>query len=336
MNTHGPHVLLLTGMYPSPDLPRNGVAVQRQMDSLRREGVTFELFHLRSAERGSFVSTLRQFRQMAQPGMFDFVHLHYGVKTTILAQFSSIPVIATYHGTDVNGWNWTGGQSFYKPIAFNLAAAIVRCLSRKFARVIVMTMEMKQRLPASVRNRTHIIPMGVDTELFRPMAKPEARQRLGWGNERVVLFSNNNSEMIKRQDLAEAAVMHLQTVERETRLVVLQGTSPEDVPVYMAAADCLLVTSDKEGAPNIVREALCCRLPVVSVPVGDIPAVLAAFPGTGIIVDRAPAAIAEGIRNAFSLSFPDDHMRIVAELSLQAAATKVLDVYRSMLKRSNV
>ena len=42
------------------------------------------------------------------------------------------------------------------------------------------------------------------------------------------------------------------------------------MPVMLNAADCLLVTSFHEGSPNLVKEAMACGLPIVSVPCGDV------------------------------------------------------------------
>ena len=50
----------------------------------------------------------------------------------------------------------------------------------------------------------------------------------------------------------------------------MAACEPARVPDLMNAADCLLVTSDAEGSPTMVQEALATNLPVVSVDVGDI------------------------------------------------------------------
>src|SRR5206468_5392800 len=75
----------------------------------------------------------------------------------------------------------------------------------------------------------------------------------------------------KRLDLAQAATGEAQRWEPSLRLEVLDGTvPPERIPAMMNAADCLLVTSDSEGSPSVVQEALATNLPVVSVDVGDV------------------------------------------------------------------
>ena len=45
---------------------------------------------------------------------------------------------------------------------------------------------------------------------------------------------------------------------------------PELVPIYLNAADVLLLTSFSEGSPNIIKEALACNCPIVSTDVGDV------------------------------------------------------------------
>src|SRR5262249_28382427 len=53
--------------------------------------------------------------------------------------------------------------------------------------------------------------------------------------------------------------------------VVDGSVEPGRMPFLMQACDCLLFTSDYEGSPTMVQEAMACNLPVVSVPVGDVP-----------------------------------------------------------------
>jgi glycosyltransferase involved in cell wall biosynthesis len=117
-----------------------------------------------------------------------------------------------------------------------------------------------------------ILPSGVDPREFRPQPQERLRRELGWrAEERVVLFNAGNDPRNKRLDLARDAVAEARRWAPSVRLEVLDGNvQASKVPALMNAADCLLVTSDAEGSPTVVQEALATNLPVVSVDVGDV------------------------------------------------------------------
>src|SRR4030065_378658 len=53
-------------------------------------------------------------------------------------------------------------------------------------------------------------------------------------------------------------------------LLKIINKKPVEVAAFLNACDCLLMTSNQEGSPNIVKEALACNLPVISIDVGDV------------------------------------------------------------------
>jgi glycosyltransferase involved in cell wall biosynthesis len=112
----------------------------------------------------------------------------------------------------------------------------------------------------------------VNCELFKPCARNEARQTLGFAlDERIVLFNVGYRAKLKGRELYDAALRIARSELPAIRSVVLDGSAPsERVPLYMNAADCLVVASVFEGSPNIVKEAMACNLPVASVDVGDV------------------------------------------------------------------
>jgi glycosyltransferase involved in cell wall biosynthesis len=66
----------------------------------------------------------------------------------------------------------------------------------------------------------------------------------------------------------------------------------DDVPSVLAGAAIVALTSDSEGAPNVVMEAMACGRAVVATDVGDIPA-LVENGTTGFVVGRDVAALAD-------------------------------------------
>src|SRR4029077_13107866 len=78
-------------------------------------------------------------------------------------------------------------------------------------------------------------------------------------------------------------------------LQTLSSIPQADVALKMSAADCLLVTSIHEGSPNIVKEAMACNLPVVTVRCGDVEERLAGVQ-PGSVAPYDPARLASSIR----------------------------------------
>jgi teichuronic acid biosynthesis glycosyltransferase TuaC len=85
-----------------------------------------------------------------------------------------------------------------------------------------------------------------------------------------VLFPTNCGDPRKRFDLAQAAVEVIKQWGIPAELHQLRGVLHDQVPIWLNASDVVLLTSLHEGSPNVVKEALACNRPVVSVDVGDV------------------------------------------------------------------
>jgi glutamine amidotransferase len=139
--------------------------------------------------------------------------------------------------------------------------------------IVVKSEELRQALPRGIDlSRARLIPNGIDLGRFRPLERLECQRKLGWEPDTFhVLFPTaDRSAWDKRLPLAEAALAALNEMGHRSEMHGLPGIPHEEVPVWMNAADVLLLTSDHEGSPNVVKEALGCNRPVVSVDVGDV------------------------------------------------------------------
>ena len=101
----------------------------------------------------------------------------------------------------------------------------------------------------------------------------------------------------------------------------------------MNGADSLLVTSDSEGSPNIVKEALSCNLPVVTVDVGDVRERLANVEPSRI-VERDPHQIGRAVGEILMKRYRSNGRETIQEVTQERVATRILAVYGDALVES--
>jgi len=205
--------------------------------------------------------------------------------------------------------------------------------ARLASATITQTEAMAALIPEAARHRNRVINVGVDLSAFGVLSKEEARVRLGWPpDEPTVIFVADPSRQVKNFPLAEAAVAHLSATRPDVRLRVAGDVSHGDVPVWMAAADALVLTSRSEGSPNVIKEAMAAGLPAVSTPVGDVPQLFEGVSGC-FIRDPEPAALAEGLALALDHGPAPEARAAIEPLGLPAFTQKVLDVYEDVVRR---
>ena len=195
--------------------------------------------------------------------------------------------------------------------------------------VILVADHMRAHVPSSPP--VHVIPSGLDLDSFRRLPQTEARRRLGAPEgERLILFACNPADERKRFDLARGAVEILN--ERlPAKLIVAWGVPHAEIPVYMSACDVFVFTSSQEGSPNVVKEALACDLPVVSVSVGDVRQRLQGVEGCEVCVDERPETIAAALERALRRGGRIRGNEAVQCLDERLLTKKVIDIYWSVM-----
>jgi len=322
-------VLAVTNMYPTRDDPTYGSFVATQMRSVGDCGVDVQVEFVDGRPNNwAYARAILRVRLLVRSGRFDVVHSHYGL-TGWVASFHRLPHVVSFCGDDLLGTpDGRGGVTAKSRLVMRLSSAAARR-----ADVIICKSEgLRDRLPREAdRARALVIPNGVDTTRFCPGDRDEARARLNLRpGERYILFPGTPTERRKRLDLAKAAVARLPNDDVRARLWVVQGVPPERMPDHYRAADCLLLTSDWEGSPNVVKEALCCDVPVVSVDAGDVRRWLQLATGCRIVA-RDPESIAQGLGEVLCTVPHVDGGQVRAAVALTMVARQVVDAYRQAL-----
>lgn len=264
---------------------------RRQAQAFRRDhGAHVVVFHLGS--RTSILKLMRdrgRFKRMLRHERPDVVHCHYGSVSALFTVLSSaVPVVVNFHGSDLNR---TPQDGFLR----DLLGRIFSQLAAFFSAGIICVSEPLRRRLWWRQEEAVVLPLGVDASHFKPMDRAQCRTQLGWAlDERVVLFNANNPA-VKRLDIAEATMEDLRSRGLKVRLEVLRGgVDPDRMPVIMNASDALLLCSDHEGSPTMVKEAMACGLPVVSCDVGDVRERTRGV-APGAITEQDPKALADAL-----------------------------------------
>jgi glycosyltransferase involved in cell wall biosynthesis len=272
-------------------------------------------------------------RQELADGHYDLVHAQYGGRTALAAVAASRqPVVLSFCGTDLNGL----GTGTRLERAYSAAGVVCSQVAAPLAAALIVKSEALARKlwQRQDRQRCQVLPNGVDLELFRPADRIQARMRLGWPLERpVVLASGQSDGPVKRLDVATAAVELARRSHPGLALELLRGVPPAEVPWYLNAADVVILTSQHEGSPNIVKEALACNRAVVTVDVGDVRRWVAETPGCWLC-DRDPVPLAQAITKAVTAGGRSEGRGVVAAISGTHIAGRVLEVYREVLHQA--
>jgi glycosyltransferase involved in cell wall biosynthesis/SAM-dependent methyltransferase len=322
-------VFMITSAWPTPGEPRTTHFIKRQADSLRAAGIDVEVFHFRGDQRPDrYLIAWLSARRRLDATRYDLVHAQFG-QSGLLALPRRLPLVVTFRGSDVQGivsdvdgrYTWKG----------RVVQWVSRLVARRADAVIVVSEHMKRFLPASIS--ATVIPSGLDLELFRPIPRDEARRSLNLRLDgRYVLFVGKPTQARKRADLARHAV---ELLDRScpAELIVAWGVPHADIPLYMNACDALVCTSMQEGSPNVVKEALACNTPVVSVPVGDVLTRLAGIEGCELCADDRPETIAAALERVLRRGQRIRGRETVAGLDEALLTQQVIAIYRSLLER---
>lgn len=320
-------VLIVTGAFPTEELPYLGTFIKSQAESLVAAGLEVEVIHPKPgyptpiryalAAIQVFLKTLTR--------QYDVVHGHYGLWCLTARLQWTTPVVASFLGCDLLGELITDGNYSQKGA---LVVHISRWLCQRVNAVIVKSEEMKK---AALGNHIFVIPNGVDFELFRPIPRLEARAALGWDEKRAyVLFVNNPQDPRKNFPLAQAAIECLRNRKIAAELVVAHGLPQTQVVQYINASNAVILPSLYEGSPNIVKETMSCDVPVISTNVGDVSQVIGYTKGCKVCPSN-PDALATALEEALLLTEPTTGRADIAHLELSVIARQIIAVYEQVI-----
>lgn len=285
--------------------------ITEQVDALIKESVDIQYFGVTGRGLIGYLREVPRLKKAIHVFRPDIIHAHYGLCGVLANIQRSVPVVTTYHGSDIN-------------------IPKVRRLSKIAIRRSRFNIFVSQRNIdiAKPRKNFALIPCGINLDDYPYIEQSHAREQMGLtSNKKYVLFAGAFDNPIKNAPLAQAAIKLIPDAE----LLELKGYSRQQVATLMQAVDAFLMTSFTEGSPQVIKEALACGCPIVSVDVGDVRDMISSVEGCDV-VEKTEIAIAEGIRKAidFDKKTTGRDIIIQKQLTNKHIAKRLVSIYHSL------
>jgi teichuronic acid biosynthesis glycosyltransferase TuaC len=295
-------------------------------------------------------------RRLTREKSIQVIHAHTvmpdGFAAACLGLEFDLPVVCTVRGSDINLY-----PSRNRPTLWATKWALTH-----ITRLVAVSDDLKNKaLELSNGGSVHVLHNGADPSVFRPTSKTETRKQLGLPSQGSIILFIGNLVPEKGVEFLLGAIAQLRPSHARLFLIgdgelrdslrayatslgidgmcTFIGSRPHDqIPYWLGAADCLVVSSLSEGLPTVLPEAMLCRTPIVATTVGGIPEVIRNNK-TGLLVPpRNPSALAAAL--GMLLMQPETAARMAAEaehiarasLTWKAHAQELVKVYADVVR----
>ena len=264
-------ILMVVADLASKENPSFQPFVRSQIESIENLGHEIEIFKIHGPDGWyNYFSKMPLLHKVAIKFNPDIVHSHYSYCAFTSLATLKYPQVISFMGDDVIGAENEQGKLTLRSYLHKPFAKIPTQFAQS---IIVKSEEMKGHVN---HKNVNVVPNGVNFSTFTPIDKNEARKDLGLDiNKIYILFPGDIKNPRKRFSLAQSASDVLKNkfnVDHE--ILHMRTASQEVLNKYYNASDAMIFTSWSEGSPNVVKEAMACNTPIVSVIVGDTPEII--------------------------------------------------------------
>lgn len=288
--------------------------IVEQAEALKVAGCGVDWFGLQGKGVKGYIKNLPELKHKIKECQPDIIHAHYGLSGLFANLQRKVPVVTTYHGSDINERKVLR----FSKLAMRLSAWNI-FVSQKTLRI------------AKPSKKYTLLPCGIDLSDLQLTDKVEARRKMGLDiDKQYILFAGAFDNQVKNAPLAVKTVDLLNCLSVE--LLELKDYSREQVTLLMCAADAFLMTSFTEGSPQVIKEAMACGCPIVSVDVGDVRERTEGVEGCYVANTRNPEDLAHLLKKALTFgNKTNGREKIIADgLDNKFVAARLMDIYKKI------
>ena len=320
--------------------------IEEQIAALQARGVQIIRYGVTGHGIMGYLRELPALRRLIRTERPDIVHAHYGLSGLLANLQRLVPVVTTYHGSDIN----LPHILRLSKIAMRLSAHNIFVSKRNIAIAIRRKGEEAMRLSGKYA----LLPCGVNIPKPWNEMKNQRVEQLTlnqWVQEKLqpnvmhVLFAGAFDNAVKDPELAFATIQACNTAigentnsqspiaHRPIKLIELKGYTRDQVNALMYNCDALLLTSKTEGSPQVIKEAMACGCPIVSVDVGDVAERVSGVESCYVVRTREPKDIAEALQKALAYEGKTNGRARIQEMGLsnEQVAERLMAIYQSLV-----
>lgn len=305
--------------------------VENQANSLKSVGLNITTYGIKGKGLKGYLKNISLLKKELKCNNYNIIHAHYGSSAIVaLLAKRKEKLIVSFMGDDILGTKNDNGKNTLISI---LESKFHKFLARYFYNYsIVKSEEMNSAL--RIKN-CEVIPNGVDIDKFTSIDMIEAQKKLKLElNNKYILFAADPKRPEKNINLAKKAISLLE--KKNVKLLVVFNIENDLIPYYLNASSVVILTSFHEGSPNIIKEAMACKRPIVTTDVGDVKKIIGNTKGC-YVVKFDPIDVGTGISNALNFANENGHTKgteRIKELEIDSTkiAKRIESVYLKVLK----
>ena len=329
--------------------------IEEQIVALEACGMKIVRYGIQGKGMWGYLRELPALRRLIRAERPDIVHAHYGLSGLLANLQRLVPVVTTYHGSDIN----IPHILRLSKIAMRLSAHNIFVSARSASLAMgngQWAMESNSQSPIAnrLKKRYTLLPCGVNIPKPWNEMKNQRVEQLTlnqWVQSILskdvtnVLFAGAFDNAVKDPELAFATIQACNTVigentnsqspiaHRPIKLIELKGYTRDQVNALMYNCDALLLTSKTEGSPQVIKEAMACGCPIVSVDVGDVAERVDGVEGCYVVRTREPKDIAEALQKALAYEGKTNGRERIQEMGLSndQVAERLMAIYQSIV-----
>lgn len=313
-------LIVCSGNIDDDNIDNHHTFVFEQIESIKNKyPIEYDTLLIKGKGIIGYLKNIFKIKEKIKEFKPDLIHAHYGLSGLLSNMQRSVPVVTTFHGSEI--------MSFI----VNLLSSFSVLLSEYN---IFVTRVIKERMYFKPKNKFKIVPCGINLNESMVVDKKISLSKMNLTDGNVnIVFAGSFNDLMKNYSLAKEAIKLLP--DKNINLVELKGYSRSEVNYLMNACDLFLLTSISEASPQTVKEAMACNCPIVATDVGEIKDIISDTEGC-YFTSFEPKDIANKIQLAINFTKRTNGRDKIKRFDNDLITKEIFLIYQNIINKTGL